>query len=208
VGRSTRGTSIILEVNAATLRFTDVYTRVTRTEYDSLSRPVTMTLNYRPGLPVLADTNVKLYTRYDGASNVITQTDALGRWTAIGYDRLNRPITTTLNYQDGKPLTGPRDADIVTVTHYDAAGRVDKQTDNYVDGVFSATEPITDRVTLSQYDTLGRSTTTMLNCATSVTDPAFNRSSATWRTNLATYADMVTRQLYTGVDLYYQGIDG
>ncbi len=47
---------------------------------------------------------------------MITQTDALGRWTVTAYDALNRPITTTLNYDDGDPLTGPADADIVSVT--------------------------------------------------------------------------------------------
>src|SRR6266545_4774477 len=29
-----------------------------------------------------------------------------------------------------------------------------------------------------------------------------------WRSNLATFADMLTRQLYDGIDLYYTGLDG
>src|SRR5437667_129952 len=77
------------------------------------------------------------------------------------------------------PLTGPRDADSVTVTQYDAAGRMSQQTDNWVDGTFTATEPITDRITLSQYDTLGRSTTTTLNYIAGLSDPALNRSRTT-----------------------------
>jgi YD repeat-containing protein len=55
---------------------TETFNPTTRTEYDALSRPMTVTLNYRPGLPANADTNIQLYTRYDGAGNVITQTDA------------------------------------------------------------------------------------------------------------------------------------
>ncbi len=33
--------------NVSTLQFSDVTTRTTRTEYDGLSRPMTVTLNYR-----------------------------------------------------------------------------------------------------------------------------------------------------------------
>ena len=61
--------------------FSQAEERVTRTQYDTQSRPITVTLNYRVGMPPTADTNVNLYTRYDGAGNVITQTDALGRRT-------------------------------------------------------------------------------------------------------------------------------
>jgi RHS repeat-associated protein len=149
--------------NPATLQFTDSTTRVTRTEYDAQSRPVTTTLNYRPGLPPSADTNVQLYTHYDTTGNAIEQIDALGRKTVTQYDALNRPSAVITNNDDGNPLTGPADADLVAVTHYDAAGRVEQQIENYVDGTFTATEPITDRITLYQYDTLSRVVTTTLN---------------------------------------------
>jgi YD repeat-containing protein len=154
--------------NTSTLLFSSTTSRTTRTEYDMLSQPVTVTLNYQAGLPSTTDSNIKLYTRYDGAGNVITQTDALGRWTVMQYDALNRPITTTLNYDDGDPLSGPVDADIVSVTRYDAAGRVERTIENTVDAVFSVTEPITDRITLYQYDTLSRGITTTLSYAPGV----------------------------------------
>lgn len=138
----------------ATLRFSDTTTRVTRTEYDQLSRPVTVTLNYRPDLPIgmLPDVNIQMLTYYDGAGNVIWQRDALGRWTRTDYDALKRPIRVITNYEDGNPLTGANDTDVVSETRYDGAGRITQQRENVVDGTFTATEPITDRITLSQYD--------------------------------------------------------
>lgn len=142
--------------NPSTLQFSDATARVTKTEYDALSRPITTTLDYG-GL------NVQVLTYYDGAGNVIWQRDALGRWTKTDYDALSRPITTTVNYEDGNPLTGAQDADILSVTHYDAAGRVDRQIANAVDGIFTVTDAITDRVTLAEYDTLGRTVATTVN---------------------------------------------
>lgn len=161
----------------ATRQFSETAERVTRTQYDSQSRPITVTLNFKPEQPSTADTNVNLYTRYDGAGNVITQTDALGRRFYTQYDKLNRPITVTLNFEDGNPLTGSDDADIVQVTQYDALGRVKQTIDNYVDGVFAATEAITDRITLYEYDTLSRVVTTTVNFAPGQTDPSLNRVS-------------------------------
>jgi RHS repeat-associated protein len=175
--------------NTSTLQFSDVTTRTTRTEYDGLSRPVTTTLNYRAGLPSTADMNIALYTRYDGAGNVITQTDALGRWTVMQYDALNRPVTTTLNYDDGDPLTGPADADLVSLTRYDAAGRVERTIENFVDGVVTATDTITDRITLYDYDTLSRVVTTTLAYAPGLPYQDRNRQQA------AAYDPLTTRVL-------------
>ena len=163
----------------ATRQFSQAAERVTRTMYDSLSRPMTVTLNYQSGQPSTADMNVNLYTRYDGAGNVITQTDALSRRTYMQYDQLNRPVTVTLNFEDGNPLTGPRDADHVSVTRYDTLGRVYQTIENYVDGVFVATEAITDRITLSAYDTLSRVVTTTVNYALGQTDLSLNRVTVT-----------------------------
>jgi RHS repeat-associated protein len=154
--------------NTSTLQFSSATSRVTKTEYDALSRPITTTLD-------LGGLNLQTLTYYDGNSNPIWQRDALGRWTKTDYDALSRPVTTTVNYEDGNPLTGPRDADIVAVTHYDQAGRADRQTDNWVNGAFTATEPITDRVTLSAYDTLGRVISTTLNYAPGATGTDLNR---------------------------------
>jgi len=39
---------------------TETFNPTTRTEYDALSRPMTVTLNYCPGLPANADTNIQL----------------------------------------------------------------------------------------------------------------------------------------------------
>jgi RHS repeat-associated protein len=160
-----------------TLTFSDATTRVTRTEYDAFSRPVTVTLNYHPGLPSTVDTNVQTLTYYDGAGNVIWQRDAYGRWTRTEYDELNRPTRTIQNYEDGDPLTGARDADLVQETEYDVAGRLERQIENAVDSVFSVTEPITDRVTLTEYDAISRPITTTLNLAVGQSDPALNRIS-------------------------------
>jgi RHS repeat-associated protein len=163
-------TSLVTETGLLTgsfdpvlLQFSSTDTRTTRYQYDELSRPMTVTLNYRPSLPATADTNIELYTRYDGAGNVITQTDTLGRWTVIEYDALNRPVKTINTYEDGNPLTGSADTDIVTVLEYDSQGRVVRSIDNYVDGIFTISEPITDTITFYEYDHLGRPITTTLN---------------------------------------------
>ena len=91
----------------ASLTWSQATTRTTRTEYDSQSRPVTVTLNYQPGRPVdtLPDVNVRTLTRYDGAGNPIWQRDALGRWTKTDYDALNRPWKITTTYENGDPLS-------------------------------------------------------------------------------------------------------
>ncbi|KAB8144824.1 hypothetical protein F8S13_03020 [Chloroflexia bacterium SDU3-3] len=184
--------------NPQTLTFSAATTRVTKTEYDSLSRPVTTTLNYRPGLPASADTNVQMLSVYDNVGNTTWSRDALGRWTHTEYDALNRPITTTLNYENGNPLTvdaanrtwtNGTDTDMVQVTRYTADGQVDRTIENYVDGVFTTTEPITDRVTLYQYDTLGRSAGTTQNY-----DPTQSTATDTNRTSATAY-DAVTGRM-------------
>jgi RHS repeat-associated protein len=120
---------------------------------------------------------------------VTWQRDALGRWIKTDYDQLSRPITVTVNYEDGNPLSGARDADLVSVNQYDSVGRVTRQIGNYVDGVFSATEPITDRITLYQYDTLSRVITTTVGY-----DPAtLGTRTDTNRTSVATYDSATTR---------------
>ena len=169
-----------------TKTFSDELTRTTRTEYDAQSRPITVTLNYQPGVPAGPDVNVQTLTRYDAAGNVIGQRDALGRWTTTEYDALNRPITVMLNYENGNSLSicgdgSPggsdyarcdadqdwviddhtgwatiTDTDIIQVTTYRSDGQVDFTIDHYVDGVFDANEPDHDRKTVYGYDALGR----------------------------------------------------
>ena len=126
-------------------------------------------------------------TRYDAAGNVIGQRDALGRWTVIDYDALHRPITTTLNYENGDPLTvdvanqgwaDVIDTDLVTVTRYGADGQPARTIQNYVDGVFTATQPITDLVTLFAYDAISRPISTTQNLA-DITRSDLNRLTRT-----------------------------
>jgi YD repeat-containing protein len=148
--------------------------RVTRTDYDPFSRPVTVTVNYQPGKPVdtLPDVNVRTITQYDAAGNVTGRRDTLGRWTYTEYDALNRPTLTIANYENGDPLTvasanrawtDGTDTDIKTITRYTADGQVSRQVANAVDEIFTATELITDRVMLYQYDPLGRVQFTTMN---------------------------------------------
>lgn len=166
--------------NIATRQFSQAAMRVTRTEYDALSRPVTTTLNYQPGQPVnaLPDVNVQSVTQYDAQGNVTWRRDALGRWTQTQYDALNRPVTTTVNYEDGNPLTvapgdqswtDGHDTDLIHVTRYNADGST-AAIDNYVTGQFAASAPITDRVTQYGYDALGRIVTTTVNLDTNLAD--------------------------------------
>ncbi|MCG8350730.1 MAG: hypothetical protein MI924_23415, partial [Chloroflexales bacterium] len=81
------------------------------------------------------------------------------------YDALNRPITVTLNYENGDPLSVDAanqawatitDTDIVQVTRYTADGQVAEVIENYVDGVFDPADPVHDRRTTYAYDELGR----------------------------------------------------
>jgi RHS repeat-associated protein len=144
-----------------TRRFSDHTTRVSRTEYDSLDRPITVTLNYQPSN--VADANFQTVMTYDGAGNLTGQRDSYGRWISTTYDALNRPVTVTTNLEDGNPLTGASDTDRVSVTRYDASGRVAETVSNYADGVFNAAEPDRDRITRYAYDSLGRVITSTQN---------------------------------------------
>ena len=184
-----------LDTSLATPFFTETTERVTRIEYDSQSRPVTRTLNYRPdingGAPPAAgyaDVNVQTYTYYDGAGNIVWQSDLGGRWTKTDYDNLGRPWRTIVNYENGNPTTinpansawaSHTDTDIIHVTDYTANGRVARTIENYVDGVFDPTEPITDRITLPTYDAFGRTTSTTWNHAPGQNSADLNRTSAT-----------------------------
>jgi RHS repeat-associated protein len=179
-------------LSSATLLFSQAASRTTRIEYDGLGRPVTTTLNYRPEIttPNLPDVNVKTYTYYDGAGNPIWQSDLLGRWTRTEYDVLNRPVTTTLNFENGDPAsvdpanlgwTDGTDTDLVSVTVYNTLGQPERRIENYVDGIFSASEPLTDRITLSDYTAIGQAITTTLTYdpATVGLRPDTNQTSVT-----------------------------
>ncbi len=69
---------------------TDPEGYVTHTEYDALDRPVAVTLNYRPGEPANADTNVTTTYKYDLLGNVLCMVDPEGNPTVYEYDLLGR----------------------------------------------------------------------------------------------------------------------
>jgi len=109
---------------------------------------------------------------YDGAGNLTWQRDALGRWTHTQYDALNRPITVTVNYENGNPLTVDAansawatlpDTDHVQVTRYLPDGNVATIIDGYVDGVYNAAESDRDRMTRITYDGLSRQKKVLAN---------------------------------------------
>ncbi|HEU4321507.1 MAG TPA: DUF6531 domain-containing protein [Roseiflexaceae bacterium] len=179
----------------ATRTWSEATLRVTRTQYDALSRPVTVTLNYqrRQPLGTPPDINVQLLTRYDAAGNVAWQRDALGRWTRTEYDAANRPVRVIQSYEDGDPLTGGTDTDRIALTEYDVLGRPVRTVDQAVDGEFSIAEPALDRVTASRYDGLGRVVTTTL-----VVDPfTLGSRSDTNRRLVRAYDPATTRLLGT-----------
>ncbi len=167
-------TGILTGTFALTTRtFSSATTRATRTDYDGLERPITTTLNWRPDVTAaLSDTNLRTVVQDDLAGNTVGQRDVLGRWTVTGYDALNRPVTTTVNYEDGNPLTvapansswtDGHDTDLITVTRYRADSSLDRTIANYVTGQFAASSPITERVTQYGYDGQGRAITTTAN---------------------------------------------
>jgi RHS repeat-associated protein len=100
---------------------TDTLGHVTKTDYDVLNRPITVTQNYSL-TATTNDYNLRTTTGYDPAGNVISRTDALNHLTRTWYDTLNRPITVTTNYKNGVFDPAKPDEDIVRVTTYDFAG--------------------------------------------------------------------------------------
>ncbi len=127
---------------------TDTLGHVTRTDYDALGRPATVTVNYVPSGPFDADTNITRTTGYDPNGNVVTRTDTLGRKTVTQYDALNRPVTVTANYVDGVYDPAYPDQDLTTLTVYDEAGNALQQRD------------AGGHWTYYEYDELGRLITT------------------------------------------------
>ena len=71
---------------------TDLLERVTHMVYDNLYRPISVTLNYRPGEPEDADTNVTTTYKYDLLGNVLQVTDPELNSTEYTYDLLGRVL--------------------------------------------------------------------------------------------------------------------
>ena len=200
---------------------TDTVGRVTKTEYDSLNRPVTMTVNYVDGFfnPAQSDEDIQSTTQYDAVGNVTLSAQyanipSLARTIRTEYDALNRPMTTTVNYEDGFFNPAQPDEDLITVTHYDVNGNVDQTTDplghvtqieydalnrpvtttvNYIDGFFDPAKPDEDVRSIMHYDAVGNVDQTIdpLGHVTQTTYDALNRPTVVTNplsgTNITTY---------------------
>lgn len=150
---------------------TDTRNLVTKTEFDNLNRPITVTTNYVDGTydPTKPDEDLVHVTHYDPAGNVIEQIEmsangALDRITRTWYDNLNRPITVTRNFVDGTYSGTQPDLDLTTVTTYDSAGNGVQSLDplnhpawfryDELNRLISTTNALTG-TTLTKYDTVG-----------------------------------------------------
>ncbi len=142
---------------------TDTLGFMTKSDYDVLNRPVTVTVNYSPTAPSAAtDYNLKAVNLFDINGNVISTTQYVGtnlaRTTFTEYDALNRPVTMTANYVDGVFSSTEPDKDLRTVTQYDATGNVISTT-QYA-GISNLA-----RTSYTQYDVLNRPMTMTTNYA-------------------------------------------
>ncbi len=131
---------------------------VVRTDYDQLSRPITVTTDYTHGGPVMR-------TAYDKLGNATSQTDASGVVTAYAYDELNRWSATVQNYQPGYEATADRnvrtdftyDGRGNRLTMTDANGNVTRYGYDGLDRQVSVTDPLTHTMSY-QYNGLGLTT--------------------------------------------------
>ncbi len=142
---------------------TDTRGLVTKTDYDNLNRPVTITQNYSPTATTI-DYNLRTITQYDPAGNVIEQINPLNHVTRTWYDQLNRPVTVTHDFVDGVYDPARPDEDLTTITTYDAAGNAVASQDpmgrtstfgyDPLNHLISTTNPLTG-TTRYAYDGLG-----------------------------------------------------
>ena len=133
---------------------TDTLGTATRTAYDNLSRPVTVTQNYKNGIfdPLFPDEDLASITHYDAVGNPIEQIDPAGRINRTYYDNLNRVISTTANYTTTTSQPGYLNLyNLITWYGYDEVGRQVAITDTQ------------GRVTRNYYDVLGRAISTTQN---------------------------------------------
>jgi RHS repeat-associated protein len=128
--------------------------RETRTLYDDLGRVWKTVVNYVNGVHEVDDpSDVDIVTeyQYDANGNLVRTIDTLERATQTDYDALNRPITMTVNYENGIFDPQVPDQDVQTVYTYDAVGNQRRVTD-----------PL-GRVTTYDYDALNRVITVTAN---------------------------------------------
>ncbi len=141
---------------------TDAETRTTFIDFDDLNHPVTVTLNYRPGEPESADTNVTALYTYDLMGNVLRVVDALNNATEYQYDLLDRLIFMRdaenqewrYQYDPMGNLTALiKPHQITTTFGYDDVYRPISQTENYVLG--GPIDSHTNVTTQKEYDLNG-----------------------------------------------------
>ncbi len=125
---------------------TDPLSRVTRTEYDPLNRPRTVTANYMSGQPKNYQNQYNIVTEYgyDWVGNRVAITDTLEHVTQNEYDPLNRVSRVTQNVFAGQPQNWLNEYNLITTYGYNAVGSRIAITDTL------------ERVSRSEYDALNR----------------------------------------------------
>ena len=114
---------------------------------------MTVTTNYQDGVydPARPDEDISRVTQYDPAGNAIAQIDPLGRVTRTWYDKVNRVISTTTNYDPNRPPNDQGEFNLVTSYGYNETGNRILITDTL------------GRVTRNFYDATGRLISTTAN---------------------------------------------
>ena len=207
-------------VNGAFTATEPITDRITLSQYDTLGRVVTTTLNYDPPtLGTRTDTNRRSTTDYDPVTTRLRgQRDALGRWVSQQYDGLGRVTTSVQNCTGSQAPqscgTATSDQNIANQTHYDALGRTFETvnplgivthtafdginratatTQNYV--LSGPTTAITNVTTLSTYDALGRVVATT-DALSNISTRSYNGLGQT--TSVTDTVGRVTRMGYDG----------
>jgi len=160
---------------------TDTLGHVTRSWYDALNRPISVTQNYSPtiypGHGLDEAWNLTTWYGYDVVGNQILVTDTLGHVTRSWYDALNRLIESTRNYSPTVGANYQNEWNVstwygydargnqawvtdalghLTFTEYDALNRPVTVTTNYVDGIYDPVRPDEDLIRVTTYDVAGR----------------------------------------------------
>jgi RHS repeat-associated protein len=179
IGETDRAGNVIsYEVDANGNRLTETRTRtvdgvpvtmVTRHEYDALDRVIR---TERP------DGSVETFV-YDGAGNLVQETDGLGRVTAHEYDDLNRRIATV--FPDGTRRSRVFDAEGQLLESTDRAGRTTRYEYDAVGRLVREVRPDGSAIAFA-YDPAGRQTSrtdALGNTETRVYDAAGRRTQVT-----------------------------
>lgn len=120
--------------------------RITHNVYDPAGQLLSTTVNYDPARPQNDENQYNIITSYtyDSRGNQVTITDTLGHVTRNEYDDNDRLVTTTVNYDPGRPQNDENQYNIITRYTYDDDGRMLTTTDSM------------NRTTTYEYDEVGR----------------------------------------------------